>query len=97
MAKEVQTAATAATAGAATEEATAMAEAVTAGAATGVAMAERMPDRSGRSRAAQSLSSAALLKQQKVRRALGNRRTTRKTCLPVRKSETSQIEYVEIR
>ena len=47
-----------------------MAEAVTAGAATGVAMAERMPDRSGRSRAAQSLSSAALLKQQKVRRAL---------------------------
>jgi len=69
VAKEVQTVATAATAGAATGAATAMAEAATAGAATGVAMAERMSDLSGRSRAAHSLSSSAL-KQRKVRRAL---------------------------
>jgi len=70
VAKEVQTVATAATAGAATGAATAMAEAATAGAATGMAMAERMSDLSGRSRAAQSLSSSALQKQRKVRRAL---------------------------
>jgi len=78
VAKEVQTAAKAATAGAATGAATAMEEAVTAGAATGVAMeaateagaatvmaeaatvaAQRMSDLSGRSRAAESLSSTA--------------------------------------
>jgi hypothetical protein len=88
----------AATAGAATGAATAMAEAATAGAATGVAMAERMSDLSGRSRAAQSLSSAALECNEKYGGpSLRNRRTTRKTCLPVRKSETSQILYVEIR
>jgi len=81
VAKEVQTAAKAATAGAATGAATAMEEAVTAGAATGVATeaaeaatgagaatvmaeaatvaAQRMSDLSGRSRAAESLSSTA--------------------------------------